>query len=171
VLHCGVTVAAGLVGCAVSGCTGDGTDPAPVPEGGPSEPGVGTPQQPPDQDVNLVLSAVKAEEVLLALCGSVTTEHPSLRVFAVPLRSRQRRHVAGLRALVTDVDVPRSTAQQRSPSRPAHARARLMAALERARDRRLDDCLAATAGPLAQHFASLSASHAATVDQLRRADW
>ena len=156
----GLGIAAALTGCTLS----DGSTSArrtttpPAPTGG----------QPVDADVVLLTRAIADEEVLLDYCRDLVGAHPTLVELVRPVQARQRDHVGALRAALTRAD-PRPA--QRPPGRvPGKARVAVTTLTQLAsgaEQERFADCLAAESGLLARLLASISASHAVTVELTR----
>ncbi len=125
-----------------------------------------TPAPPDDDDVSIVVAAIGDEERLQGYCAAVIRRHPSSGDAVRPLQARQRAHVAGLRAILSDDDPAPTTRRTRAPADAQRALASLVARVTQARDARFDDCLTATSGLLASRLASMAASHAASADLL-----
>lgn len=119
-------------------------------------------------DVALLSRALVDEQRLLAYCNAAERRHPSLKVGLAPVRRVQGEHVAVLRRALPGRAGADSGAHgvPQLPTGAAAVSARLVKMLERAERERLTDCLAARSGPLARLLASVSASHAVTLDQL-----
>jgi hypothetical protein len=122
-----------------------------------------------DADVQLVQAAIAEERAILAYCGHAASEGGKAAILRL-VASRQRRHVAALRAALSDAGPDHVG---RVPSQHGDLRADLATAkslLERAQQQRRSDALAAESGLLARLFASISASHAvaASLDGLSR---
>jgi hypothetical protein len=122
---------------------------------------------PDDPDVVVVVDAIADEAALLTLCSRTEQVHPELRDVVRPVAARQRAHVRRLRSSLS------VGPEEPVPTRPGVPRSR-KAAVAKVRDHvsaaeqsRLDECLGATSGLLARLLASISASHAVTVDLLR----
>lgn len=141
---------------AVAGCTSD--DPAP----GRRTLTLGPTPGRAEEDISLVVRAIRDEERLLAYCTAMGRRHPTMRPLTRSLAARQRAHVERLREILTDDDPDPVGTSWRVPRNTPAAVDKLAAQLATARDARLDDCLAATSGLLAGTFASISASHACT---------
>lgn len=125
-----------------------------------------TPDPPDQDDVTLVVGAIADEERLLGYCSAVGRRHRSLRDAARPLQARQRAHIEGLRAILSDVDPAPTSQRAQVPADGQRALASLVARLSQSRNARFDDCIATTSGLLASRLASISASHAASADLL-----
>ncbi len=120
-----------------------------------------------DPDVALLTAAIQQEKTLLALAVATLRRHGDQARVVQPVVSRQRAHVTRLTASLTE-----PPALRRGP--PPVVLRRAPAALKILRDQvstaeqhRLSDCLDATSGLLARLLASVSASHATTVEALR----
>ncbi|MBA3233264.1 MAG: hypothetical protein H0T17_04870 [Propionibacteriales bacterium] len=130
-----------------------------------------TPPSDDADDVGRVVAAIASEERLLTFSDTVARQHPQTRAETGPLQQRQQTHVRSLRDTLS-AEVPESTLTNPTlsiPTVPAQAAAalgELRSVLEQARADRYDDCLASNSGLLAQQFASLSASHACTIELL-----
>jgi hypothetical protein len=150
---------------ALAGCTGG--------ENGPGSGGATTTitpaatTAPPEGDAALAAAALGDELALLDYCTTaVARSRGTLRRRLVPVRQRQQAIVVALTDAMTE-----PTASPRPPitvprQEPALLRtlARLQTSAETAR---LEDCLAAESGLLARLLASVSASHAVAVEQVR----
>lgn len=122
-----------------------------------------------DPDVVLLTAAIQDEAALLGLALATMRRHRRLDRVVGPMVARQRAHV---RAMSAGLSEPPSVQRQRPgrvPRTPAKALAAVGEAAADAEAARLDDCLAASSGLLARLLASVSASHAATVETVRRA--
>lgn len=122
-----------------------------------------------DSDVAVLTSAIGAEAVLLELCSSTRRRHPELLSLVTPVLARQRAHV---RRLTDSLEAPPASPSPPAPTVPGSrtgALKALTAAFSAAEQNRLDDCLGASSGLLARLFASVSASHAVTVEAVRAA--
>lgn len=154
---------AALVAAAgLTACTGDDT---PSPDTRTVTSGA-TPDPPDQNDVSLLVDAIADEERLLAYCVTVSRRHRSLRAASRPVQGRQRAHVAGLLAILTDVDPAPTSRPPRVPGDAQPALESLVEHIVQTRNARFDDCVAATSGLLAAKLASVSASHAASADLL-----
>lgn len=121
----------------------------------------------PDADVTLLTKAVASEGQLLGLAVATLHEHRDQRDVVQPLVNRQRTHVRRLRTSLTGAPDLRRGRPPAVPGGSAAAITALRDAVSAAEQARLEDCLAATSGLLARLFASVSASHATTVETLR----
>lgn len=149
-------------GALLGGCTGKQTR-TPVRRTVTTGP---TPSPRDQDDVRLVIAAIADEERLLSFCSSLARRHREARDLVLPLLGRQRAHVEGLRAILTDEDPAPVKARPQVPATVRGALPALVQRVERARQARYRDCLSAQSGPLAAQFASISASHAASADLL-----
>jgi hypothetical protein len=122
---------------------------------------------PPEGDAALAADALGDEQALLDYCAAATAGAPRpLRPQLASVRDRQRAIVKALTDAMTDptvsvrppLDVPR---------RDKATLRKLTALLAAAEESRLADCLAAESGLLARLLASVSASHAVAVEQVR----
>lgn len=120
-----------------------------------------------DPDVTLVVAAIGDEEALLDLCIELTPSRYRLTATVEPLKRSQRHHIETLRGALTATDPPPSTRETAAPPNRPAGRAALLEQVERARDGRRRDCLAARSGLLARLLAAMSASHAVTAAALR----
>lgn len=122
-----------------------------------------------DGDVALVTAAIADEERLLGECARAAAAHPPLRSLVKPLQSGLSVHVAVLRnALTVPAAHVRATSGPTAQSAEGAVR-HLLGAFTRTEQRRRQDCLAASSGPLARLLASMAASHAVTVQRLKPA--
>lgn len=153
----GLAVAA--VVTSASACAGSTTDRAPGHKGSPRV----APGQAADDaaDLALVVAAIGDEEDLLALLDQAARRR-GLGSTVRPLQQIQRSHIAALRDILTTEKPSPSTSKVRLPRPSEAARRSLLRRVERARDSRRGDCLAAHAGLLGRLLASMSASHAVT---------
>lgn len=121
-----------------------------------------------DSDVAVLTSAIGAEAVLLELCSNTRRRHPELQSLVTPVLSRQRAHVRRLTDTLAEPPAFPSWSAT-VPGTRSGALTALTAAFSAAEQDRLADCLGATSGLLARLFASVSASHAVTVEAVRAA--
>lgn len=121
-------------------------------------------------DVDLVETAVRSEDELLAFLGDAVARHPLLATQLAPLQERQGAHVTALRRAVEPaVGAGGSVAVGPAvPRLQAAVQPLVVELVEATRRQRLADCLAAESGALARLLASISASHAVTLDGLAR---
>jgi hypothetical protein len=117
--------------------------------------------------VQLVTAAIADEKAVRSYCSEVRRRHRSLRAPLRPLEERQEQIVAALTDAVSNLPPVRAPRTGRVATRPEVAVRDLTRLVSAAQEDRLDDCLAATSGLLARLFASTSASHAVSVEQLR----
>lgn len=153
---------------AVTGCTGEANTPqaAVTPTGSgaltsPDQLGVST-----DPDVILLTRAIRDEVALLAACLRVSREQHDLVDLVRPITAAQLAHVHHLRVSLShhlDLRPPRRI---RVPSSKRGALVFLRHQVSAAEQSRLADCLHATSGLLARLLASVSASHAMTLEGL-----
>jgi hypothetical protein len=149
----------------LSGCTGDnepGTAAAPDSTVTPA-PTTAT----PEGDAALAAGALGEEQALLDFCTRAAREGARRQRAALQaVRDRQRAIVGALTDAMTD---PKATSQPpiAVPRRRRAMLHELTASLAAAEEARLTDCLAAESGPFARLLASVSASHAVAVEQVR----
>jgi hypothetical protein len=151
--------AALVSGCAESSSTSDSAS------GSPSRSASGGADE--DPDVRLLTAAIQDEAGLLGLAVVTGREHGELVDVVQPVVSRQRAHVRELSGALTEPPDVHRARPGPVPASTAKALASLSHAVATAEAARLEDCLAATSGLLARMFASVSASHATTVETLR----
>jgi hypothetical protein len=120
-----------------------------------------------DADVALLTDAITEESRLLSLAVATLQAHRDLAKVVQPVVTSQRAHVRRLQSSLTE---PPEVHRGRPPvvrgSRKG-AVAALRDQVSAAEQSRREDCLAATSGLLARLHASVSASHATTVETLR----
>jgi hypothetical protein len=121
-----------------------------------------------DADVVLVSAAVADESALLSYSVRSGRAHPELASVVAPITARQRVHVRELTSVVTELPEPVPAGRPDVPGSRQAALTKLRRLVAAAEQARLDDSLAAESGLLARLLASASASHAATVESLRR---
>ena len=114
-------------------------------------------------DVALVTDALDDELAFAEMCEQVRRRYRQLAARIDVVISGQREHTDALTATLgqpqpTDTEVPISD------NLPVTVISREAAILH---ERRIADCLASQAGPLAQLFASMAASHAVTAEDWR----
>ncbi len=139
-----------------------GVDPSSA--GPDTDPGAGTADD--RADVGLVVRAIADEEELLAFCQRARTRHRALATQLDPLVGRQRRHVKVLRGALSDLHPRPATGSAGVPASIVATLTSLRRLSERNADKRRHECLAASSGRLARLLASVSASHAMTVESL-----
>lgn len=147
---------------AASGCTGeDGKAPA------PDDPSPPTETAPDDPDVALLTKAIRDETALLAFCERLRRRQPQLARVIAPISVRQRAHVRRLSASLTERPERDPAGHPTVPPQRKAALGEFREQLSAAEQARLEDCLGATSGLLARLLASVSASHAATLEAVR----
>jgi hypothetical protein len=162
-----LTVCAGLPLLSSLGCGTTGHE-TPAPR----------PTTEPTGDAALVDRVLADEKRILSRIDGTLKARPGTRVRLGPVRVIVATHVdwlSDLRVSATDEtpSAPTTTVPTGTPSselRPADRRTaiRAVAALcSEAADERLRNCIAATAGPLAQLLGSMSASYVVLVEELR----
>ncbi len=123
----------------------------------------------PDADVAVLTSALSAEAALLRLCEATGRRHPELDPVVTRIITTQRAHVRRMtESLATPPTNPPSPAAKVPRTRTSAVRM-LTTAFAAAEQDRLSDCLTSTSGLLARLLASVSASHAVTVEAVRAA--
>lgn len=119
-------------------------------------------------DVALLTAAVNDESSLLNACDETVKAFPEVGPLVEPIAHRQRAHVDGLRAAAEDPFASDDGVAASVPRRLPAARRALLQAVSQSAEARMADCIAADSGLLARLFASVAASHAQTVETLRR---
>lgn len=158
-------IAAGALAAPLAGCTGDDRP------GGDAASGSTTTAAPttaaPAGDAALAADVLGEEQVLLDYCRKVSRRAPRQERAALrAVQDRQEEIVAAVAAAMTDPVGSQAPAIV-VPRRWESMLRELTAALADAEESRLADCLAAESGPLARLLASVSASHAVAVEQVR----
>ncbi len=125
---------------------------------------------PPNGDVDLVEAAVRSEDRLLTFLSDAVAHHPLLATQLAPLQKRQVAHVTALRdAVQPALGAGGSVAAGPAvPSLSAGVQPLVLELVGAVQRQRFADCLAAASGALARLLASISASHAVTLDGLAR---
>ena len=157
-------IAAGAVAAPLAACTG-----ADQPDSAAS--GSTTTAAPttaaPEGDAALAADALGDEQALLDYCRKVSRKAPREQRTALrAVQDRQEEIVAAVTAAMTDPEGSRRRAIV-VPRRWEAMLRELTVVLADAEESRLSDCLAAESGPLARLLASVSASHAVAVEQVR----
>jgi hypothetical protein len=110
-------------------------------------------------DRRLLIAALTGEQQLFDYISGVVGAYPTLAGRLHAVRGAQREHVAVLRRVLGRSASGRA-GPMLVPGSAKGAHAQLLQELRRQHDRRTEDCLAATSGPVARLFASVGASHA-----------
>ncbi len=154
---------------ALGATTACGTETATVRAGSATTATGGTATSDTDTDIAVLTSAIGAETRLLELCSTTRRRHPDLESLIRPVAVTQRAHVRRLTESLAEPPSLPSPPTTTVPSSRSGALRALTAAFSAAEQDRLSDCLRATSGLLARVFASVSASHAVTVESVRAA--
>jgi hypothetical protein len=119
-----------------------------------------------DPDVVLLTQAIRDEAALLAVCLRISRVRHDLLGLVRPITAGQRAHVHHLSASLSNQPDLRPPRRIRVPSSRRGALLLLRRQVSAAEQARLADCLHATSGLLARLLASVSASHAVTLEGL-----
>ncbi len=119
----------------------------------------------PSSDLALITAAAKSELLLLAQAQLVIKQNPTTEAKLADLQHNIEAHLRWLRTLAPASS--RSLGFLSYPHAPRSALHSLIKACSDAAEQRLEQCVQAQAGPLAQIFASMAASHSVTVELLR----
>jgi hypothetical protein len=130
--------------------------------------GVGEAVASEDSDVDILTAAIQDEARLLALAAATLRRHRPLAAQVQPVVTGQRAHVKVLSDSFTEAPTIRRGRPPKVPSDASAALRLLRHQVAAAEQDRAADCLDATSGLLARLLASTSASHATTVETLRR---
>jgi hypothetical protein len=157
--------AAIVLAAPLSGCTGDDDSGSAAAPDSTVTPAPTTAA--PEGDAALAAGALGEEQALLDFCTKAARQGARQQRAALQaVRNRQRAIVGALTDAMTD---PEATSHPpiAVPRRRRAMLRELTASLAAAEETRLADCLAAESGPFARLLASVSASHAVAVEQVR----